>query len=509
MFKNIVVILIDSLRADGTNYSRDLIYGKGNHDLIKTPNLDNFSKKGTIFTNAYSTNTYTTSAHASFFTGKYPPVHGIRSFFDFEQQLSSKVKTLSENLNSLNYQTFFYSDIPELFSVMDIWRGFKIKTHSKMNWLWNSVEDLKAECNFIFIHTFDVHEPYLLIEDKSENKKINEDYYDTIREIRKKIHLKSKINQKEKPHNAWSEIRNFIEINKIDQEGTLMQYYSKGIEKFDRLRLTKIYQRLNSMGFNDNNTFFVFLSDHGEGKTEFVNNTNFAHSGELTEETTKIFLSTSKLGTPLNENLFSISFLKNLIINNAVNNRSRIDYDYFKFKKLFKEEKYIYAETFIYYLGKNNPHMTDNTTRLVNLNRKFINTESIVYNRGLIGEKSKIIIKNQPEKVDSLYKEKKIAGLIKKSYHFLFGRSPEKNAYNLFLRKLKKNEITKKAFIEILINSKEKKLKPFFSFFQKKYFDENKINTNLMKLRLEIDKILRVSTENKVSFEKIKEYVEF
>lgn len=47
MFKNIVIISIDSLRADGINYNRDLIYGKGNHHSLNTQGCTQYNK--TIF----------------------------------------------------------------------------------------------------------------------------------------------------------------------------------------------------------------------------------------------------------------------------------------------------------------------------------------------------------------------------------------------------------------------------------------------------------------------------
>ena len=43
---------------------------------IKTPNLDNLAKQGTIFTRAYCPNPTCTPARASIITGKYPSQHG-------------------------------------------------------------------------------------------------------------------------------------------------------------------------------------------------------------------------------------------------------------------------------------------------------------------------------------------------------------------------------------------------------------------------------------------------
>jgi len=201
MHKNIVILSIDSLRLDGVNYNRKLIYGSKQHEYVATPNLDKFAKKSTVFLKAYSTNTYTTSTHASLFTGTYPPIHGIRNFFDFNQKLNKKVKTMAEEFNELGFQTFFYSDIKELFYEMDVWRGFKIKTYDSSNWHWDSITDLKKDRNLIFYHLFDVHAPYLFIEDQSNTIR-NDDYYDAIYSIRKILNLKSRLNQKKLPHES-------------------------------------------------------------------------------------------------------------------------------------------------------------------------------------------------------------------------------------------------------------------------------------------------------------------
>lgn len=491
MYKNLVIISIDSLRYDGTNYNRRILLSN-DQPKIKTPNLDQFSKNGTTFVNAYSTNTYTTSAHASLFTGRYPTHHGIRAFFDFNQKLNTKHETLAEILNKKNFQTFFYSDVKELFSMMDIWRGFRVRTDRKMSWLWNSIDTLKKDRNFIFIHTFDVHEPYLFVEDQSENKNINEEYFDLISDLKKHISMRSKINQRKKPHDAWGEIRKYLVDQKINQAEVFSESYYKGIEKFDKNRLSKIFRNLDALGINQQNTFFVLLSDHGEGKTEFSNNLNFGHSGELTEETLRIYLSTSKLEKSVDPDLFSMTFVKDLALNQLRLGKSKKEYFEFK-KNLFSKEKFIYAESFIYYLSDTNPQMTDNVDRVTNMNNKYRKTDHLIYNRGFISNKSKIIVKNRPEKVHELYKLPKYADLINKGFHYILGRDPDKLTYKNLLKKLKNRHINKRDFINILLESEEKKLKPFLMYFTDKMNEDLKKRFNYNKLSDKIEELVEIS----------------
>ena len=156
MYKNLVIISIDSLRADGTGYTHRRIHHRSSSGHV-TPLLDKLAKAGSSFEKAYSTNTYTTAAHASLFTGRYPYDHRVRAFFDFNQVLNPNISTLAEVLVKHNFQTFFYSDIPELFSEMDIWRGFRVKTMHDSNWLFGSLEELKKDRNFIFLHLHSLH----------------------------------------------------------------------------------------------------------------------------------------------------------------------------------------------------------------------------------------------------------------------------------------------------------------------------------------------------------------
>ncbi len=467
MFKNIVIISVDSLRVDGINYNRDLIYGKGKHKPIKTPNLDEFARKGTTFLNAYSTNTYTTSAHASLFTGEYPPVHGIRAFFDFNQKLNPKTKTIAEELNEKGYQTFFYSDIKELFSEMDIWRGFKIKTYENSNWLWESVSDFKKDKNFIFIHLFDIHEPYLFIEDKAEDKKINEDYYDSITEIRKKLNIKSKINQKKNPHDSFDEIRNFLFKKNLDHKKYLSEYYFKGIEKFDKIRFPKILGNLDKLGFKNKNTLFIILSDHGEGKTEFFNSLNFNHGGEITEEVIRITLMiNTKFKTVKKEQLISIKDLKKFLTQ--------------KNFLISKKNPIIYAERYV------SDIKPKNTKKLFKLFKS--NTLHFLHQRAFIDNKEKIIIygfldhfiKNKKEKVN----KKNISFLITS----FFNRLPlNKEEIKFYLKNYEDKNFD--FFLKDLWNKFKNKLN-FISIFTK-----NKLNEKLTFCNNDLDKYCKIIEE--------------
>ncbi len=448
MFKNVVIISIDSLRADGINYNRDLIYGKGNHKPIKTPSLDEFARKGTTSIRAYSTNTYTTSAHASLFTGEYPALHGIRAFFDWNQRLNPKCRTLAEELNDLGFQTFFYSDIKELFSEMNIWRGFKIKTYERLNWLWNSIEEFKKDRNFVFMHLFDVHEPYLYIEDKSIEDKRNTDYYEIILQMRKKLGIKSKTDPKLYPHKSWQEIRQFIMENNLDHKEYLSEYYYKGIETFDKNRFAEIINRLHFLGLNQDNSLFVILSDHGEGRTEIKNSKNFSHGGELTEETLRIpFLTNAKMN-PLKVS-FSIKDVKRFV-SFLLKSKSC--------EECFVKKEVKYAEFFRW-----------NQTTFVNLDTNKLDREikTFISQKALIFDGYKIIIEFFPKKLVKIVENKNdYKKYICSLYKYLLGRFSDPSGFKGHLKRLTLGEISNLDLFQIFLNSEEFKKRNFISLIQ-------------------------------------------
>jgi arylsulfatase A-like enzyme len=472
MFKNLVIVSIDSLRADGINYNRDLIYGREKHETISTPNLDLFAEKGTSFINSYSTNTYTTSSHASLFTGSFPPEHKVRAFFDFNQKLESKSKTIAEELNDQKFQTFFYSDVQELFSAMDIWRGFKIKTYADTNWLWNSIEELKKDRNFIFIHTFDVHEPYLFIEDKAENKEINEDYYSAITDLRKKLGIKSKLNQEKKPNDSWREIRMKTVKENVNEFNMLKPYYEKGIEKFDKLRFPKIINKLEELGFNTSNTLFIFLSDHGEGRCWFENDNYFLHGGELTQEVIQNF---NLFSTPFQKtkSLISIADIYNTSLSllglKKSESISSIDIYHNKREKLYIEQ----------FTANKAPYMKDFTSNEKNFYMNLKEIKTFVNQRGIVEKDYKMIFQGKPEfesRSDFEINQLPLDTFVSKAYNSFLRREPEKKGLKKYVNFIKKGKISRRRLFEEIVSSPEFKKNGFFNLYKIDEFKDKKIS---------------------------------
>jgi arylsulfatase A-like enzyme/Tfp pilus assembly protein PilF len=91
----VVLITIDTLRADATGFS-----GAGK---VATPVIDRLAASGRVATFAHAHAVMTLPSHASLLTGFYPYQHGVRDNAGF--RLPTTVTTLAERLKSQGYAT--------------------------------------------------------------------------------------------------------------------------------------------------------------------------------------------------------------------------------------------------------------------------------------------------------------------------------------------------------------------------------------------------------------------
>jgi arylsulfatase A-like enzyme len=162
---NVILVSLDTLRADrlGT-------YG---NQRGLTPNLDRFAREGVAFTNAYSQYPNTLASHATVFTGYYPAQHQLTGAE--EQRLPDDADTLAAGFARAGYVTaaftedaFVSSDFG--FSVgfdrydddTDLHAGISFPGLAKetfqrgIDWL----EERPQAPFFLFLHTYQVHNPY-------------------------------------------------------------------------------------------------------------------------------------------------------------------------------------------------------------------------------------------------------------------------------------------------------------------------------------------------------------
>ncbi len=158
--KNVVIILLDTLRADHLG-----CYGYGQET---SQHIDKFSSENAIFLNCASNSSWTLPSHMSLFTSRFPYETGFNRSrgHSATTRLASNIKTLAEILRKHNYQTAAYTGGAYVSSIFDFDRGFDIYYESRepfkhvtglaLEWL----SRMQEEKFFLFLHTYETHEPY-------------------------------------------------------------------------------------------------------------------------------------------------------------------------------------------------------------------------------------------------------------------------------------------------------------------------------------------------------------
>jgi len=93
--RDVVLVTIDTLRADAPGYAGD--------SRVATPQLDRIAREGRVFTEAHAQNVVTLPSHVNILTGLYPFQHGVRDNDGF--RLDPKVPTLATFLKARGYAT--------------------------------------------------------------------------------------------------------------------------------------------------------------------------------------------------------------------------------------------------------------------------------------------------------------------------------------------------------------------------------------------------------------------
>jgi choline-sulfatase len=173
---NIVLVTLDTTRAD-----RIGAYG---YQTARTPTLDRLASTGVLFERAVTQAPTTLPAHASIFTGRNPPAHGVRNNgFPLEED----VPTIASALQEAGYRTGAFVSAFVLDRRFGLSRGFDVyddrldprvgasaelverrgdrTVQAAVGWLSGlglpaSGADAPAAPFFLWLHLFDPHDPY-------------------------------------------------------------------------------------------------------------------------------------------------------------------------------------------------------------------------------------------------------------------------------------------------------------------------------------------------------------
>jgi arylsulfatase A-like enzyme len=254
---NVVVILVDTLRPDYLD-----AYG---YPRSTAPFLAEMAMKSVVFEQAFSTSSWTVPSIASLFTSAYPHQHQVvQGLMAYKEQLAAvaaderakltlnrlaaEVPTMAERFNQMGYSTYGIAANVNLGPELGFQRGFD-KFHFEpglsARHLHAVLETWKEELSrskpfFAYLHLNDVHSPF----DEREP------YYEAP--------------SSDDPHDV-------ARAQYISEIGFVDEYLKKICGLFS----------------DDENTIFVFLSDHGE---EFWDHGGTFHGTTLYRELTQVLM---------------------------------------------------------------------------------------------------------------------------------------------------------------------------------------------------------------------------
>lgn len=280
--QNIVLITIDTLRADHLS-------GYGYHRAT-SPFLDSLAARGTLFSNAWASSSWTPPSMASIFTGLYPRSHGVihgqmdaaRGKVMEQQMLVADLPVIAAHLAENGYTAYGISTNLHMTAANGFARGFSrfadlgFVRAPAVNRAFEEMlpEIVESRPYFLWIHYFDPHDPYYAcrpwIEDYNPDKN---SYRELSRKTMKKL------------REMLNEIRADPEAPQI-----LRDLYDSEINYTDD-HIRQLVEALPDPG----NTLIIVTSDHGE---EFLERGELGHGSSLYQEQIRVPLIVVLPGAP-------------------------------------------------------------------------------------------------------------------------------------------------------------------------------------------------------------------
>ena len=148
--RNLLLVSLDTMSP-----AHMALYG---HDRDNTPSLDRLAEDGVVFTNAYSTSSWTLPAHASLLSGLYPTSIAPDAS---DRRLYRAATLLSERFARHGHRTAAVVGggfVSKQYGTDAGFESFEEKTGVDAALRW--IEEHREEPFFFFFHTYTPHTPY-------------------------------------------------------------------------------------------------------------------------------------------------------------------------------------------------------------------------------------------------------------------------------------------------------------------------------------------------------------
>ena len=161
---HVLLISLDTLRADHL--------GAWGYDRPTSPFLDELTRNGVRFQRVYSQSPKTAPSHMSLFTGTYPSAHGSHIAYKTSPPtvypVAKNLELLPEIMHRAGYRTAAWTGGGQVSSSAGFDRGFDRFSEDlgkidpwKMNEIRAWFRRNSDEPCFLFVHTYQIHDPYL------------------------------------------------------------------------------------------------------------------------------------------------------------------------------------------------------------------------------------------------------------------------------------------------------------------------------------------------------------
>jgi choline-sulfatase len=265
MFDHIIFLSLDTLRSDGISSNPYKLWPEKYNlpPTLRTPLLDEIAANGAFFSNCISAAPYTSASHATFFTGKWPPRHGIYEFFN----RALRTETVFAAASRARFNTTFKVDFPIILGqFLGFDRGIDRYIIEDDDAFLQAISSQKR--NFALAHFGGLHAPYGFHNLRSGGKT----YIDTVQRLEAEI-PPSRSNPADtlvETYRDSEDLDLMVRYKRIVQHhyeqqnySKLFQLYLEGIEYFLETRFTPFFRKLTTI-LSGSRYLIILFGDHGE-----------------------------------------------------------------------------------------------------------------------------------------------------------------------------------------------------------------------------------------------------